>query len=102
MTSRASVDVSADFKRIASLPRRVWNKQEAAELAELMTVDLKTLYGTEKLRPIQAIMCAEAADAGGLFAACGVGSGKTLPSFLIPSLLQAQRPLLLVQANLLE
>ncbi len=100
--NRAAVETSPDFRRIAAMPRRTWTKTEAEELAELMTAELATRYCKYALRPIQAMMIAEAVDVGGLFAACGVGSGKTLPSMLIPTMMEAERPLLLIQANLYE
>ncbi len=45
-------------------------------------------------------MIIEAAQNSGLFAAAGVGSGKTLASFLMHDALEAQRTILLVPANL--
>jgi hypothetical protein len=47
-------------------------------------------------------MIAEAYDARGLLAGVSVGKGKTLASFLIPTVMQAQRPLLLVPASLVD
>jgi hypothetical protein len=95
-----AVIASSDYQRIHALPQRKWNDADATELAELLTAELRTPFGKASLRPIQAVMIAEAVDAGGLFAACGVGAGKTIPSFLIPTMLGAKRPVLLVPASL--
>jgi hypothetical protein len=65
-----------------------------------MTSLYRTPTGTMQLRPVQAAALAEAHDCGGGFFPLGVGWGKTLISFLAPTLLEAQRPLLLVPAQL--
>ena len=52
------------------------------------------------LRPIQAQMLAEAKRAGGLVAMVACGEGKTLTSLLLPSVLNAQRPLILLPASM--
>src|SRR5678816_4636049 len=54
------------------------------------------------LRPIQALALVEAAETGGLFAPIRVGGGKTLLSLLLPVVLGAERPLLLLPAKLIE
>lgn len=51
-----------------------------------------------KLRPIQSEMLFAAAQARGLVALAAVGTGKTLVAFLLGTVLQAKRPLLLVPA----
>lgn len=53
---------------------------------------------TMTLRPIQGQMLAEAKRAGGLVAMAACGEGKTLTSLLLPSVLGAQRPLILLPA----
>lgn len=100
--TRHAVEATAEFERVRDLPRRTWSEEDATELARMLTAELKTRFGTMSLRPIQGLMMAEGYDANGLFAACGVGSGKTIPSFCLPTLMKAERPLLLVKANLLE
>lgn len=52
------------------------------------------------LRPIQAQMLAEAKRAGGLVAMVACGEGKTLTSLLLPSVLEAKRPLILLPASM--
>lgn len=55
-----------------------------------------------RLRPAQALALHDAGVYGGLFAPLGVGEGKTLLSLLLPVVLGAQRPMLLLPANLIE
>ena len=55
-----------------------------------------------QLRPRQAIALYEALQMGGMFGALSVGAGKTLVSFLLPSILEAMRPVLLLPAGLIE
>jgi len=69
-------------------------------LVDAVTDFFKTPWGNMRLRPIQAQAIKEAAELGGLFAPIGVGHGKTLVSLLLPEAMQAQRPLLLIPANL--
>lgn len=97
-----SVPATPEFHRVRDLPRRRWTDGEAETLADLLTRELRTTFGRERLRPIQGIMIAEAFDAGGMLAGVSVGRGKTLPTFLIPTIMGVQRPLLLVPSNLVE
>jgi hypothetical protein len=55
---------------------------------------------TMTLRPIQGQMLAEAKRAGGLVAMAACGEGKTLTSLLLPSVLGAKRPLILLPASM--
>ena len=55
-----------------------------------------------ELRLSQALMIAEAFNAGGGFFAAPVGEGKTIPSMLIPEVVEAKRPILLIPAGLRE
>ena len=52
------------------------------------------------LRPIQNEMLWQASVAKGLMGLVGVGEGKTLASFLMPRVLKAERPLLLLPASM--
>lgn len=97
--ARDSVKPSRDLTRIASLPRRRW-EDGAEQLAKDMTEFLRTPTGEMVLRPVQAAALAEAYDHAGMFGMIGVGHGKTLISLLAPTVFQAQRPLLLVPAEL--
>ena len=96
------VEYTEEIRRILALPRRMWTDEAAAELARVMTLELKTPRGTMQLRPRQAIALYEALQMGGMFGALSVGAGKTLVSFLLPSILEAMRPVLLLPAGLIE
>lgn len=83
--------------RILALPTKTpYNGDLAADL----TAALKTRRGTESLRPIQAEALYEAMNARGLFAPMQVGTGKTHVSMLLPTILGANKPLLLTRAAL--
>lgn len=101
------VGPSQDLTRVAALPRRVWTQEQGEVFADRMTALLKRPWGTMRLRPVQAIGLYELAEYGGLFGAIRVGGGKTLLSFLAPTVLQRSknvgfRPMLIVPAGLLE
>lgn len=91
-----------EIARIAALPRRTWSDAAAATLAEMMTRELKTPGGTMKLRPVQAVALYEAMEVGGIFGPMRVGSGKTLVTAVLPVVLEAKRPILLLPAALIE
>lgn len=98
-----SVEVDADYQRIAALPRREWDQAPDLErLIQLMTRQLRTPQGGQQLRPVQAAALREIYDVGGLFAAMCVGSGKTLITAIGPTLLRSQRPLLIVPSALYD
>lgn len=100
--TRESVQTSPDFRRVRELPDTSRPLSYWQRAAEGLTQKLRTPGGTMTLYPIQAQMITEAYEAGGLFAMAPVGSGKTIPSLIIPLVLGAKRPLLLVPANLRE
>lgn len=98
-----SVFADDEFRRIRDLPRRPQDfasDAEAEEAIELMTEWLKRPSGTMRLKRIQARALVEACDVGGLAAEMGAGSGKTLVSFLLFTVWEVRRGLLLVPANL--
>jgi len=70
-------------------------------LVETLGSLLATPKGSMRLRPIQAQALFDLGTVGGLFAPLRVGSGKTLISFLAPTVVFSTRPLLLVPAKLL-
>ena len=94
------VVASAEWHRINLLPRRTWTIEEAEELSRQLSPMLKTASGTMALLAVQAICLREAWAAGGLFAAISVSAGKTLLSLLLPRILGAKNPALLVPAKL--
>lgn len=85
--------------RILSLPFK-----KPFEPAYLATFEglLRLPGGTMELWPLQAEALYEALMARGLVAMMGVGSGKTLTSALLPTVLGAKRPLVLTRATLVE
>jgi hypothetical protein len=97
-----SVEPTREIARVAALPRRAWSDDAAAALADMLTRELKTPGGTMRLRPVQAIALYEAMEARGLFGPIRVGGGKTLLTLLLPVVLEAKRPILLLPAALIE
>ena len=93
---------TADFIRVYNLPRRVWEATEIDRLAGDLTAILRAPTGTMRLRPVQALALHDAGIELGLFGSIGVGEGKTVISLLLPVVLQAERPLLLVPGGLIE
>lgn len=100
--SSGAVQDSTELQRILDVPRRVWEPDQAATLASQLTAALRTTAGTWNLRPVQAIALFEASRMRGLFAPIRVGGGKTLLSGLLPTVLGARRPMLLLPAHLRE
>jgi hypothetical protein len=82
-----------DIQRILDLARR---KGSAPDFSPY----LKKEGGTMSLRPIQNEMLWQASVAKGLLALVGVGEGKTLASFLLPRVLRAERPMLIIPASM--
>lgn len=92
-----------EFRRIHALPRRDWEADsELDELAELLTLYLKTPDGKMDLWRVQAAALRDTYEQRGLFAPVAVGKGKALISLMAPEVLKAERPLLLVPAQLRE
>lgn len=89
------VQDSPDFRRVRDLPRR------AGECPDLSPY-LHTANGKGQLRPVQSLALHDAGVIGGLLAPIKVGGGKTLISFLLPEVMRAQKPLLLLPAGLVE
>lgn len=96
-----SVAHSAEFDRVAALPRRTIDASTAAEWAAFLTPRYALREGVA-LRPWQALAIAEAVNCGGAFLALPVGTGKTLISWLLPTAMHAERALLLVPGSLVN
>jgi len=96
------VTYTAEFRRVTALPRRVWAADDLDTLARELTAILRTPQGTMSLRPVQALALHDAGTERGLFGAVGVGEGKTIISLLMPVVLGAQRPILLLPGGLIE
>lgn len=99
-TNEQSVPLSAELSRVSKIPRRAWAPERVEEIARELTRLLRTPGGTMTLRPIQAVALYEIAELGGLFGIMSCGAGKTLVSLLAAAVCDAERPLLLVPANL--
>ena len=91
-----------DLRRVRRLPRRRLSEGDAAAWAAVLTDQLRLPGGAQRLRPWQGMALAEAAENDGAFLALPVGQGKTLISFLLPVVMQARRPVLVVPAALRE
>lgn len=97
---RHAVLETEDFRRVLALPRRTVT--DHARIAAELTAILKTPDGTMSLRPIQALALYEIGRYGGLFGPIRVGGGKTILSLLVPFILNAKRPVLLLPAALIQ
>jgi hypothetical protein len=98
------VQDTPEFRRVLNLPRRDWEiAAQKNDLYKRMTDVFKMPAGQQELRLIQASALADAHDEKGLLAPIRVGEGKTLLTFLLPTIIQGiQRPTLLVPAALIE
>lgn len=98
-TAKPGPQETRDFKRIIQLPQR-----NAEELGEAICEPLSDMYRTPNgkmtLRPLQALALAEACDLDGAVVLLPVGQGKTLVSFLLPTIMEAKKPLLIVPGKL--
>lgn len=100
---RSKVLDSKEVERICKLPRRIWEHDpQLEEFVEIATQYLKKPEGRQRLRPVQAKALQELHDMGGLYGPIPVGVGKTLISYLAPTIVEAERPLLVVPAKLRE
>jgi hypothetical protein len=99
---KVRVTESAELIRIFKMPRRTWTDDEAEDMADKLTALLKTLHGTQRLRPLQAVALAEVGMFHGLAGPLRCGQGKTLLGFLSPAVTFAERPLLVIPAKLVS
>lgn len=98
-----SVPDTNELRRIAFLPRRSQlTGDSAAQLTAQYTQSLRRVGGRQELRTIQAIALHELRLLGGLFAMIRVGGGKTLITWLAPTICNARRPLVIVPAALVS
>jgi hypothetical protein len=95
--SPKEVRFSPDFARIRDLVRR-----HPYDVTDRMTEHLRTPTGAGRLFPLQALSLYEAGHEGGGFFPMQVGTGKTLLSLLLPRVLEAKRPVLIVPAKLIR
>jgi hypothetical protein len=93
---------STDFARIAALPRRRVSKDDAVAWARALTPDLRRAGSRATLVRWQGYCLAEAAENDGGFFGLTVGQGKTLLAEMLPVVMNARRPALLIGASLRE
>jgi hypothetical protein len=96
---RPAVVETPELRRILDLPRRALDPAAAQARAEELT-PLLALRGDVELRPWQGLSLWEMAENGGAYLGLPVGTGKTLISWLAPTVLDAARPVLCVPAGL--
>lgn len=92
----AGVPRDKEHARILALPRRIWSEVQMRRAAAKFTARFKRKNGEQELWPDQAVALAEIEAYGGIAGGIKVSGGKTLISFLAPSVLpHLARPLLL-------
>lgn len=96
---REGVPACSEWQRINALPRRTWTDEQVEELIELMSSMLKTPRGTQRLWRDQAIALYEIAEQRGLIGGVRVSGGKSIIAMLAPTVLDAQRPMIVVPAK---
>lgn len=96
---RTGISESEDWHRIRALPVRSPVPEGHLDHMEAL---LRRPEGAQALRPIQRQALWEAGIEGRGFFPIRVGGGKTLLSFLLPQVIGAERPMLLLPAHLIE
>lgn len=100
---RRGVVRTGDLDRILSLPRRRWEEApDLPALREMLERHLRLPGGEMTLWNVQAAALRDAHDVGAVFGPIGCGQGKALVTLLAPVIMEAERPLLLVPADLRE
>lgn len=93
---------TAEYDRVAAIPRRVPSDRDAAAWAQVLTEDFAVPGSGSSLRPWQAYSLAEVAEVGGGFLCLSVGAGKTLIMHLLPQMLGVSRTVIIMSAALRE
>lgn len=91
---------SAEFERIAALPRRPSNM--GTFLGATFMSKLQKPGCTMNLRPIQATALLEAERMQGAFCPIGVGQGKTLLGLLLPTVMDSRRAVYITNPGLVS
>ena len=95
------ISKTSEFIRILNLPRRNWETAEDLNLLVAALTDyLRVAEGTMTLRAVQAASLRDMHDVGGFFGPIAVGAGKAFITLLAPVVMEAERPLLIVPAQL--
>lgn len=93
---------TAEFQRIANLPRRQLNETDALAWAAELDKDCRLPHGTMCLGPWQGFSLAEVVACRGGFLGLPVGLGKTLITFLLPTLFESLHPVLVIPPALVD
>lgn len=97
------VGTSPALERVLQIPQRTWTPEQIAVVQDRMTEALRSPQGTQRLFPHQALALYELGKhRRGFGGKLGVGSGKTLISFLAARVVYSVRPLILVPGDLME
>lgn len=112
IAKRRGVQRTSEFERISALPRREWEKDSGLEdlrlgLTEMLRLPAPSTLIVDpdiptELWAIQAAALRDAHDRRGGFFPIGVGCGKAMISIFVAVLLEVERPLLMVPADLRE
>jgi hypothetical protein len=103
--ARPSIRMTHDFARVAALPRRQLIVETANRWAEVLTAELRDPACCDPevaLRAWQAMSLIEILEYGGAWLALPVGFGKTLVSYLMATILESERHLVIVPANMVD
>ena len=107
--SRASsTTLMTGMTRILDLPAEHFTGQQKDDYAQFWSKELRSHPESRSLRRIQGEILQVASQqalkpwAAGMLGLVGVGAGKTLPFFLMPQVFGAERPLLLVPADMIS
>ena len=98
-----AVRITPDFDRVRNLPVREVTRARGEELSRELTPILTTEVGKRagaQLNWLQGYAIHEASRKRGAYLQLPVGSGKTLISYLLPYVFDAQRPVLVVPTAL--
>lgn len=97
---RNGIQRTPEFERVYFLPRRDWPLLCGEGYLERLSAHLRLPGSQALLRPAQVAILTEAYDFRGALGQLGLGVGKTLATALLPTILNAKRPLLLAPAKL--
>lgn len=93
----------SEFQRVLNLPRRDWEETcEERDLVKTLTEFFAREGSDREFKAVQAIALEEAADLGGLVCAAAVGAGKMTLNLLLPVVMGASKPVILVPASMEE
>lgn len=103
MLQRVGVPSTPDLQRIQALPSRNWETDpETEELITLLTQHLRVSGGSWTLLAQQAVLLRDAYELNGAFAGMRVGEGKTVLTYLLPTVLESKSSVLLAPSGLIK